>query len=118
MADPRFKGLSIRPFNDIELDAAGNLVFVTEGEAISQHVRQRVSFYRGEWFLDPMVGVDWIGRVLGRSPTEAAIMEAMVKATILKTPGVTGLREFDISYDRANRGARVTRCEVETEFDT
>lgn len=118
MSDPHYKGLSIQPYNDLQLDAAGNLVFVTDAEAIGQHVRQRLSFYQGEWFLDPLIGVDWLGRVLGRSPTEKAIMEAMVKAAILKTPGVTSLREFDISYERSSRGARVTRCEVETEFDS
>lgn len=114
----KYVGISIKPYNDIELDATGNLKMVYDAEAVGQHARQRLSFFKGEWFLDPSVGVDWFGRILGGLPSLTPLAEAIVKATILKTPGVTAINSIDTVYDSASRGAQVRTCEVETEFDT
>lgn len=120
-------GLSIQPSqpgivlgassNDLHLDATGNLVLAYDAEAVGQHARQRLQFFLGEWFLDPTIGVDWFGRVLGYSDAQLPIAEAIVKRTILETPGVTGIVEIQTEFDRANRGAKVPRCLVETEYD-
>lgn len=113
----KFVGLAIKPFNDLELTEDGNLRLVYDAEAVGQHARQRLTFYKGEWFLDPAIGVDWFGRVLGaQGQRNTPVAEAMVKATILKTPGVTGIVSIDTAYDKASRGVRVGTCEVETEF--
>lgn len=120
-------GISIKPSqpglvlgassNDWFLDATGNLALVYDAEAVGQHARQRLGFFKGEWFLDPTVGVDWFGQVLGYQESRLPIAEAIVKRTILETPGVTGIAEIQSEFDRANRGARVTKATVETEYD-
>lgn len=110
-------GISIIPFNDIGLDETGNLAMVRDAEAVGQHARQRLTFYRGEWFLDPAVGVDWFGLVLGQRPARIDIAEAVVKKTILGTPGVTGIIEIQTDFDRLTRGVPVRKCAVETEYD-
>ena len=61
----KYIGLAIKPYNDLEVTADGNLRLVTDAEAIGQHTRQRISFFKGEWFLDLDVGLDWFGKVLG-----------------------------------------------------
>lgn len=115
MAD--FIGLSIQPHNDVHLDASGNLVFVTDAEAIGQHVRQRLKFWAGEWFLNTEAGIDWTRYILGRAPSEQPIAEAVIKREILQTPGVAEILAFDASYDPRSRGLRITRCVVATVFD-
>lgn len=114
----KYIGLAIKPYNDLEVTADGDLRLVTDAEAIGQHTRQRISFFKGEWFLDLDVGLDWFGKVLGGSSARIPVMEAMVKETILATPGVTDIVEISLRHDRASRGAIVTRCEVETEFNS
>ena len=110
-------GIAMIPHNDIALDASGNLAMVYDAEAVGQHARQRLMFFKGEYFLDTNVGVDWLGNVLGAQPRAVAIAEAMAKQVILNTPGITGLAEFEIEFDRVDRGAIVRRCFVETEYD-
>lgn len=110
-------GLSIQPHNDLHLDASGNLVLAVDNDAIGQHIRQRLMFWRGEWFLDTTVGVDWTRYVLGRPSNEMQIAEAIIKAEIAGTPGVAEIIEFDAEYDRASRGLRINRVVVLTTLD-
>lgn len=110
-------GLSIQPHNDLHLDATGNLVLVYDAEAIGQHIRQRLMFWKGEWFLNEDAGIDWTRYVLGRPPSEQDIAEAVIKREILATPGVTEILEFSASYDRRSRGLLIERCRVMTTFD-
>lgn len=115
MAD--YVGLAIKPYNDLELTADGNLRLVYDAEAIGQHARQRLSLFLGEWFLDAESGVDWFGQVMGARQDRLAIGEAMVKATILATPGVSEIEEISTRYDRTSRGMIVEKCVVRTVFD-
>jgi hypothetical protein len=112
-----FIGLSIVPHNDISIDASGNLVFVTDSEAIAQHIRQRLMTWKGEWFLNTDAGIDWTRYILGRAPSERAIAEAVIKREILQTPGVVEILAWDAEYDASSRGLRITRCVVSTVFD-
>lgn len=117
-------GLSIQPNhgapgtkNDLHLDASGNLALVHDGEAVGQHARARLMFWRGEWFLNEEAGVDWTRYVLGRAPSEQPITEAVIKREIQATPGVSAIVEFDAAYDRASRGLRMDRVLIVTVFD-
>lgn len=103
--------------NDLVIDETGNLRLVYDAEATGEHARQRLMFFQGEWFLDPAIGVDWFGQILGFAESRMAIAEATVKKVLLETPGVTGLRTVSTEFDRRNRGVRISRCEVETQFD-
>ena len=113
----RRTGIRIIPHNDIGLDADGNLAMVFDAEAVGQHARQRLSFYKGEYPLDTNVGVDWFGEVFGRVASRVGYVEALVKKIVMETPGVTGISEILTEFDRANRGAMVRKCVVETEYD-
>lgn len=102
--------------NDLTLLPDGNLRMVYDAEAVGEHARQRLQFFKGEDWLDPTIGVDWFGQVLGFAPSRMQVAEAIVKRVILKTPGVTGLRSISTTYDRGVRGVRVSDVAVETEF--
>lgn len=110
-------GLSVQPHNDLHLDDTGSLVLAYDAEAVAQHVRQRLMFWRREWFLNEEAGVDWTRYVLGRQPAEQAIAEAVIKREILATPGVSEIVVFDAVYDRASRGLRIDRVLLLTTFD-
>ncbi|WP_406858483.1 hypothetical protein ABEG18_12985 [Alsobacter sp. KACC 23698] len=110
-------GLSILPHNDVHLDESGNLVMAADAQAVGQHVRQRLMFWRSEWFLNTAAGIDWTRYVLGRPPSDQPIAEAIIKAEILATPGVTEILEFDVSVDRAGRGLKINRVVLLTSFD-
>mgnify|MGYP001472135756 CR=1 FL=1 len=103
---------SILPHNDLHIDAGGNLVMVTGAAAIGQHIRQRLMFWKGEWFLDTLAGVDWRGDVFSLQPQQKELVDATIKAEIIGTPGVVDIEEYSSRYDRANRGLIVDRVVV------
>jgi hypothetical protein len=115
MAD--YIGLSILPHNDLQLDETGSPVMVTDAEAIGEHIRQRMMFWAGEWFLNTEAGVEWTRYILGRPPGEMPMAESIIKAEIAATPGVSEILEFSAVYDRASRGMRMDRVQIATVFD-
>ena len=112
-------GLSLMRVNgapaDLHLDDMGNLATVTDTEAVGQHVRQRLMSYEGEWFLDKSVGVPWLTEVMGGS-YDPVVAEALTKAEILETDGVTEVSSFSIRFNRAVRGIESYNIAVETVY--
>jgi hypothetical protein len=82
----------------------GQLVFTAGGRAISQNIRNRLLFIRGEWFLDPMRGVPYFEEIWTkqRSPVTAG---AVLRQTIEDTPGVREVPLFEVTVgaDRLQR---------------
>lgn len=116
MTSVRF-GLAIdQASNDLYLAADGSLATVSDALAVGQHVRQRLQTFEGEWFLDSTAGVPWLDRILGRA-YDPALAEAVVKAEILDTDGVTEITSFSVSFDRETRGVTIRSVEVGTIFD-
>ncbi|WP_018445508.1 hypothetical protein [Rhizobium gallicum] len=116
MTSVRF-GLAIdQATNDLFLEADGNLSTVSDAEAVGQHVRQRLSTFTSEWFLDTTAGVPWLDQILGKA-YDPALAESVVKAEILNTDGVTEITSFSVSFDKATRGLIIRSVEVGTMFD-
>lgn len=95
---------------DVHFDANGDLVLVDDGEEVAQHVKQRIDFQQGEWFLDESIGLPWFTEILGARALNAvnanrAYAESLIKAEIIMTPGVEGLTSFEFSFDEINRAA-------------
>lgn len=96
---------------DLFLDANGDLAMVSDGEEVVQHVKQRLDFFQGDWFLDLSQGLPWYQEILGprrfnTATSQQAYTESFLKAEILGTPGVTGLLTFAFTFDEVNRAAR------------
>ena len=102
--------------HDLLLDADSALALVTDAEAVGQHAKQRLMFYRGEWFLDITAGMPWVQSILVR-PFDAAVAASYVKSETLGTAGVVSILAYDAKVDAATRGYLVQRLRVQTEFD-
>lgn len=110
-------GLAIDPAtNDLFLRADKSLAVVKDAEAVAQHVRQRLMTFNGEWFLDTTAGVLWLEQIMGRR-YDAALSEAVVKAEILDTHGVTEITSFSVNLDREIRRLNIREIEVHTIYE-
>jgi hypothetical protein len=72
------------------------------GVDVRQAVYIRLGFFRGEWFLDRATGVPYWERVFIKAPSPEHIA-AIVRATILDTPGVGAITKFAFAFDTIRR---------------
>lgn len=75
-----------------------DLVAVTGLEAVRQNLRQRLGMFKGEWFLNLQKGVPYFQEIFKKdySPSE---VDAAFKITILNTPGVLELLDYNLELD-------------------
>lgn len=75
-------------------------------EEVAQELYCRFSFWRGEWFLDPTVGIPYRPGIL-TTKQPITIPGQIFKRVITSCPGVQTLLTFNI-VRRPSRGALVT----------
>lgn len=80
----------------------GDLVLTSQGDAVRQHLLQRLRTFRGEWFLDLSEGVPYYQDILVKNPNPD-VVDGVLKEVILTTPGVDELLTFELDYDQATR---------------
>jgi len=85
---------------------SGDLQLVKRSDAIRQHTHQRLWIFQGEFFLDETAGVPYFQRILGKKP-DIYVVDAIIKDTILNTPGILELVEFSLDYDAQFRSLRI-----------
>jgi hypothetical protein len=86
-----------------DIDIENGLIRLTSGvDSIAQDMKSRLLFFLGEWFLDTRLGVDWFGKVLLKRPNQA-IVHAMIRDVVTKTPGVGEITDFTFNFDAARR---------------
>jgi hypothetical protein len=74
--------------------------------AVAQHIRQRLSFFLGEWFLDIRQGVPWFQVILNRA--DEATATAILRNVVGGTPGVLEVITFTAKLDRSTRRLSVS----------
>lgn len=90
--------------NDYDISLVDDAASWLDGvEAIAQHLRVRLQFFKGEWFLDSEIGIPYYQRILGRKDVTIAAIGAILKKAILTTPGVISLNDFRADYQGATR---------------
>lgn len=109
-------GVTVDGPQDLHLDEDGNLAFAFGADAVGQHARQRTKFHQGEWFLDTEAGVPWLNDVLGKQP-DTTLAEALLKAELLDTDGVTAIDALSVRFDRQLRSIQFDRVDVSTIYD-
>lgn len=110
-------GLAIdQTTNDLYLDGSNNLAIVKDAKAVGEHVRQRLMTFYGEWFLDTEAGVKWLTQIMGQQ-YDPAMAEAVVKAEIVDTSGVTGISGFSVGFIRDRRQLDIKDIQVLTEYN-
>lgn len=77
----------------------GNLVLVDD---VAQRVTTRLRMLLGEWFLDTADGTPYLQQILVKNPNLDHVRSAL-RARVLNTPGVRGIRTFELSLDRVRR---------------
>jgi len=101
---------------DLHLDGAAAQL-VDGREAIAQHMRIRMRFFLGEWFLDQREGIPFFRDILRKNPSRT-LVESIFRQVIVETSGVDLLEKFELSIDAATRTAKVDYTAVTTDGET
>lgn len=95
--------------SDIAADASNEIVFtngaltlVQDEAAVAQHVRIRLRFFKGEYFLNPAEGIPFYERVLIKNPSMPLVI-ALFKRVVRETPGIVEILSFAADYVPATR---------------
>ncbi len=86
----RYRKLS--PTGDYVFGGTGNNFYINVPQAVAQAVQTRLALWAGQWFLDTTDGTDWNAQVLGNRTQ--GTRDAVIRARILGTPGVTALTNY------------------------
>lgn len=90
-----------------DLEVVGrDLYLVNERDRVRQHLKIRLWFFLGEWYLDTTAGVPFFEEILVKAPNISRI-ENILKVIILETPDVNEITEFDVDYDPRARTFRL-----------
>lgn len=79
----------------------GQLVLVDGPDAIRQEIEIRLSWWRGEWFLNRAAGMPWLELLTAKAT--AAEVAAVVRLAVASTPGVLEVRSVGCEPDVAER---------------
>lgn len=105
-------GRALDSNNDLIIEK-GQLKTVEAAAETVQHVRSRLLFYLGEWFLDLQAGTPYFQEIFTK-PANLANIESILKGRILNTPGVERLIEFSMDYE----GSSTRRLSVSFSAET
>ncbi len=93
---------------DLTLSDDGDLELVEGLSRIAQQCRIRFRTFRGEWLLDPRVGMPYYERILGVKPLRKAVVLAAIRDAALGVPGVVDVYDLTLDYDGPSRRGVVT----------
>ncbi len=99
---------------DLEIGTDGDLIIVTGIDAIAQHLRIRLQFFRGEWFLDTRQGIPYFEEVLIKAP-DLNVVQSLLREAIRETPGVISITSFELDFDGVTRKLSLNSDALTTE---
>ena len=100
--------------DDNDLDVSTGDLQLTEGAlGIAQHLRIRLRFFLGEWFLDIRLGVPYFQRILVKNPG-TSVVRTIIRDVVITTPGVASMNNFKTDYNGATRKLDVSFTAVTT----
>lgn len=92
-------------FRDLVIEN-GDLQIVDGTEGIKQDILQSLRVFLGEWFLNLDVGLPYFQQILVKNPDQGKV-DALILATILAVPGVTGVTKFSFTPNFVERTLRI-----------
>ncbi len=99
----------IKLTNDNDLDLTGlQLSLVSDGEAIAQEIRIACRFFLAEWALDKRIGIDFLGRILGKKGVTPDEVSNEYRRALASIPGVTQIDSVQTVVDKATRIGTIT----------
>ena len=69
---------------------------------VQQKLRIKLSTFKGEWYLDNTLGIDYFNSVLIKDPN-LNLIEDVYKTKISEVDGVEEIVEFDLLFDKSTR---------------
>lgn len=73
---------------------------------LDQRVDCMLRTFRGEWWLDPTIGVPYFEEVLKKNPDMSVVRQAFA-SVILSVPGVQEITRLEVRFLRYSRALRV-----------
>lgn len=86
--------------NDLVIEN-GDIAIVRNANATGQAIRDRLSTFMGEWFLDLFFGPDYRDKILVKNP-RLDVVSAIIKDEILKSVAGT-FTDFDATINTTTR---------------
>ena len=87
---------------DLELDAAGNISTLSEGDAVLQNVCNRLKLFTNDAYYDPERGVPHFSLELGVKPMLNLVRSRFIAAA-LTVPGVQNASIYNLTHDKDKR---------------
>jgi len=86
----------------LAIDGNGELIVINGLAALIQKINQRLSLFKGSWFLDINAGVPYLQDII-KKPIDPGLVASILNAEILKEPEVLSLGEVEIDLDADTR---------------
>ena len=93
--------------NNLELVDRDFFLTVDTSRYVAQKLRVRLSFFRGEWYLNAEKGIPYYDEILVKNPN-LNFIEDLLKAEISTVPEVEELLDFVLEYEGTTRELSVT----------
>lgn len=74
----------------------------TTSENLAQRLKIRLQTFKGEWFLDGTIGIDYFNQIAGKNRSKAAV-DAIIQAEILKEQEVLQITAYSSIVDKTTR---------------
>lgn len=95
---------------DIKFDSDNKLLFINGDfvrtvdhlDSVAQSISVRLKTTLGKWFWDENYGVDWFGKVFGKSPNKTRI-DLLLQDTINKEKYVERITQFTSNIESTTR---------------
>lgn len=84
-----------------------DLSLVSDAGQTRQAVKMRLLTIFSEWFLDTRVGIRYFDVVCTKNP-DLSLIDSIMKATIVETPGILELLSYRSELDKTRRTLTVT----------
>ena len=91
---------------DLSLDPDGGFMLIDGEDTTVQCVRNTLSVYKGEWFLDGNHGTDY-ERIMGKPPDERLTRE-VIREAVFQEPDIAYVDELAVETDAASRRLAVS----------
>lgn len=98
------KNLLLDDDGDLAL-VSGNLAFAEGVRFFEQKLKNRLSLFYGEWFLDRGLGVPYLGQVLGKK--QLGNTRALLLSEVQKIAGVEEIKKFEVELLPGSRKVKV-----------
>jgi hypothetical protein len=85
----------------------GDKVLVEDGPATAQRIKQKLSLWRGEWFLDARAGFPWLQDVLGQR-VRPEVLQSLLRDVITRDPGIRTLEELNLDFENEARRIEIS----------